>query len=52
MVKKLFPAFLIGMAMIAAGCGSSEETATLSVDERFEKAKALFAKEDYLDAIN
>jgi outer membrane protein assembly factor BamD len=52
MVKKLFAAFLIGTAMISAGCGSSEETATLTVDERFEKAKALFAKEDYLDAIN
>ena len=52
MVKTFLAAFLIGLAITAAGCGSSEETGTLTVDERFEKAKALFAKQEYLDAIN
>jgi outer membrane protein assembly factor BamD len=52
MVKAHFILVLLIAAVIAGGCGSSEQTATLTVDERFEKAKALFEKEDYLDAIN
>ncbi len=52
MVKTALVAFLTGMAILASGCGSSEETETLTVDQRFEKAKALFEKQEYLDAIN
>jgi len=52
MVKSLTVTFVVLSALILAGCGSSEQTATLSADERFEKARALFDKEDYLDAIN
>jgi len=52
MVNKFFLLVLVAAAMTAAGCGSTEQTATLTADERFEKAKALFDKEDYLDAIN
>jgi outer membrane protein assembly factor BamD len=39
-------------AMLVAGCGSSEQTTNLTVDQRFARAKALFDKEDYLEAIN
>ncbi|HTY57378.1 MAG TPA: outer membrane protein assembly factor BamD, partial [Bacteroidota bacterium] len=52
MMKTIFPLALVVAALVAAGCGSSEQTATLNADERFEKAKALYDKEDYLDAIN
>jgi outer membrane protein assembly factor BamD len=39
-------------ALCAAGCGSSTPQATLTPEERFAKAKTLFEKEDYLEAIN
>ena len=42
---------LLGL-LILAGCGSSEETAVLTVEERFTRAKELFDNEDYLEAIN
>jgi len=52
MVKSLIvPLVALAIAFLA-GCGSSEQTATLTADQRFEKAKALFDKEDYLEAIN
>jgi outer membrane protein assembly factor BamD len=51
MVKSLAPLLLVAAAFVS-GCGSAEQAATLSVDERFAHAKALFEKEDYLDAIN
>ena len=38
--------------LLLAGCGSSEQTKTLTVNERFEAAKALYDKGDYLEAIN
>jgi outer membrane protein assembly factor BamD len=38
------------MMVVVAGCGSSEETTTLSAEERFQKAKMLFDDEDYLQA--
>jgi len=47
--------FLLFFAFTIAGipgCGSSEGLTELSVEERFEKARALFNEEDYLDAIN
>ena len=38
------------MMVVVAGCGSSEETTTLSAEERFQEAKLLFDDEDYLQA--
>lgn len=35
-----------------SGCGTSEVTTTLGAEERFQRGKALFDNEDYLDAIN
>ena len=52
MVKTLVPLLLVTAAAFISGCGSGEQAATLTVDERFARAKALFDKEDYLDAIN
>lgn len=34
------------------GCGSGKETAVLSVEDRFQKAKSLFDDGDYLEAYN
>jgi outer membrane protein assembly factor BamD len=42
---------LAGFALLP-GCGSSEVTASIPVEERFRNAKALFDDEDYLPAIN
>jgi outer membrane protein assembly factor BamD len=52
MVKTTFVCILFAAALLSCGCGSSEQTATLTADERFARAKALFEKEDYLEAIN
>jgi len=52
MVKIFIPPALVVAAIIAAGCGSGEQTTTVGADERFERAKVLFEKENYLDAIN
>ncbi len=38
--------------LFLAGCGSSKESGTLQVEERFDQAKRLFDDEDYLEAIN
>lgn len=44
---------IAGLAVIAlAGCGGSDVTRVMTVEERFAHAKALFDDEDYLDAIN
>jgi outer membrane protein assembly factor BamD len=46
---------LIGIGLagaVLAGCGSSEVTQTISVEERFRHAKRLFDDEEYLSAIN
>lgn len=40
------------LAAVLAGCGSSQETATLTPEQRYAKAKALFDDRDYLEAIN
>lgn len=37
---------------LMAGCGSAEPATNPTVDERFARSKALFQKEDYLEAIN
>ncbi len=50
MVKLLVVGICFGMLL--CGCSSSEQTTTLSADERFQKAKALFDAEDYLESIN
>jgi outer membrane protein assembly factor BamD len=55
MVKRMrFAAFLlVGLAVVAAGCGSSEKAASsMNAEERFAHAKALFDDGDYLEAIN
>ena len=52
MVKTFFPLVLFLAAVFAAGCGSGEQATTLTADERFDRAKVMFEKEDYLDAIN
>src|SRR5512132_1219779 len=55
MVKRMqFVALvLVGVALVAAGFGGSEQaTTTMSVEERFAHAKALFDDKDYLEAIN
>jgi outer membrane protein assembly factor BamD len=39
-------------ALYATGCGSSAPPAVQTPEERFARAKALFDKEDYLDAIS
>lgn len=53
MVKTLVAAAaLAGLLFMFQGCGSGEQVTTLPVEERFARAKALFEKEDYLDAIN
>ena len=44
---------LFGVAVVVlTGCGSSGETATLTPEQRFEQAKALFDDEDYQEAIS
>jgi len=45
-------AMLAAISMFTVGCGSSKPQATLTPEERFAKAKALFDNEDYLEAIN
>lgn len=49
-----FPGLVLVACFVAFfdGCGSSEPTVTLAADERFQKAKALFDEEEYLEAIN
>jgi outer membrane protein assembly factor BamD len=39
-------------ALVLAGCGSSDQTKVPTVNERFDHAKELFDKGDYLEAIN
>lgn len=53
MVKSLVAAaVLAGVLIVFQGCGGSEQVTTLSVEARFARAKTLFEKGDYLDAIN
>jgi len=52
MVKTFIPLVLFITALLAAGCGSGEQTTTITADQRYERALAMFEKEDYLDAIN
>ena len=43
---------LAALLVTLPGCGSGEKITNLPVEERFARAKALFDKEEYLDAIN
>jgi outer membrane protein assembly factor BamD len=43
---------LVVTAVLIAGCGSSDTTKILTVEERFEHAKALYDNHDYLMAVN
>lgn len=49
--KKYVPIVLVTGLLACAGCGSTKELSTISADERFAAAKALFDKQDYLEAI-
>jgi outer membrane protein assembly factor BamD len=44
--------FSVGLMLMFGACSSQEATTTLSAEERYAKAKALFDDGDYLDAIN
>ncbi len=52
--KSMIRAFLlsvaIGVTLMLASCGSTREVEQLSVEKRFEHAKALFQEENYLEA--
>jgi outer membrane protein assembly factor BamD len=50
--SRVFAAFTIAASIVLAGCGSAEKATNPTVDERFAHAKALFQKEDYVEAIN
>jgi outer membrane protein assembly factor BamD len=55
MVKRMrfLAALVVVLAFVAGGCGSSEKAIkTMTPEERFAQAKALFDDKDYLDAIN
>lgn len=49
---RVLQAFLCVMILAVAGCGSSKEAATLSVEDLFKKAKAQFDDGNYLEAVN
>lgn len=49
---RVLATFTIVASIVLAGCGSAEKATNPTVDERFAHAKALFQKEDYLEAIN
>jgi len=46
------PVLVIGVVAMLVGCGSSEETAVITPEQRFEQAKALFDDGDYQEAIS
>lgn len=48
-IRVLF-VILYGIALILGGCSSKETTSSLSAEERFQHAKALFDNGDYLEA--
>ena len=57
-VRRAFPPLLLGgviwmvLVVVLAGCGSSEGTAVVTPEQRFEQAKARFDAEDFEDAIS
>ena len=52
MVRAIFALCMVGSSLVVIGCGSGEKVTNLPVEERFARAKALFEKEDYIEAIN
>jgi outer membrane protein assembly factor BamD len=52
MVKKTVCAALLATGIGLMGCGSGEKATTYTAEERFVRAKAMFDREDYLEAIN
>lgn len=52
MVRRGSIVLLAAVALLLSGCSSGESTKAMTVEERFSHAKALFDKENYLDAIN
>lgn len=43
---------VLTVGVLLAGCGSTEQVVTMTPEQRFEKAKALYDAGDYLEAIN
>ncbi|HET6271810.1 MAG TPA: outer membrane protein assembly factor BamD [Bacteroidota bacterium] len=52
MARTLGFAFVFSVVLGLVGCGSSEEVTSLTAEQRFEHAKALFDDEDYVEAIS
>ncbi len=52
MKRDILVACLCFTAVMLAGCGSSAPQAAMTPEERFARAKALYEKGDYLEAIN
>ncbi len=48
---RLFPIFLVLIAIIFSGCSSTIDTTNLTAQQRFDYAKKLYDEEDYLQAI-
>jgi outer membrane protein assembly factor BamD len=51
-MAKSLAGLVVLAAVIMAGCSSTEVSTIMTVEDRFEHAKALFEKHDYLEAIN
>jgi outer membrane protein assembly factor BamD len=51
MAKSIIGACMLA-ALFLAGCGSTDVSTIMNVDDRFAHAKMLFDKRDYLEAIN
>lgn len=47
-----FMAVVAVAVLMLAGCGGGDVTKVMSVEDRFAHARALFDKEDYLEAVN
>jgi outer membrane protein assembly factor BamD len=52
MAKSIVSGFILITALVLGGCGSSEVTTVMSVEDRFSRAKELFDNGDHLAAIN
>jgi outer membrane protein assembly factor BamD len=52
MVKLMLSFILPTLLLVAFGCGSSETVTSATPEARFAKAKELYDKRDYLEAIN
>jgi len=50
MIRSFLLTAALGVVLTLSGCGSTREVEQLSVEKRFEHARALFKDENYLDA--